>query len=94
MSIGPEETLIEGSWVMENGRMSADEAEKRINGLVKSDLEYLASASGCWEILYKDPRDGRYWERSFPQSEMQGGGPKLLRNLSVEEARSKYRGVA
>jgi len=40
--------------------------------------------------LYRDPDDGRYWERTYPQSELHGGGPPELRVLATEDARQKY----
>ena len=43
-----------------------------------------------WETLYRDPDDGRYWERTFPQSGSDGGGPPQLRFLTDYEAKDKY----
>ena len=40
--------------------------------------------------LYRDPNDNRLWELIYPQSEMHGGGPPELRNLTFNEARQKY----
>ena len=36
--------------------------------------------TGNWAVLYRDA-DGAVWEVTFPQSEMQGGGPRRLRRL-------------
>jgi hypothetical protein len=90
MSIGPEETLIEGAWVLQEGRMIADTAEERIRALIGSELRRLATSLDGWEVLYRDPGDGRYWELTFPNGEMHGGGPQLLRLLNAGEARTKY----
>jgi hypothetical protein len=46
---------------------------------------------GAWEILFRDPADGRYWELTYPQGGMQGGGPKRLKVLDVGSACAKYR---
>jgi hypothetical protein len=35
-------------------------------------------------------RDGRFWERFYPDSEMQGGGPEPLRSIDSAEAAHKY----
>jgi hypothetical protein len=90
MSIGPEEVLIEGAWVMKDGRLVSDANQKRIDSFATSELNRLGSASGGWEFLYRDPQDGRYWEMSFPRGEMHGGGPGLLRMPDGDEARKKY----
>jgi Immunity protein 27 len=52
---------------------------------------YLAKiASSDWETLFRDPSDGRYWERTYLHSETQGGGPPSLFALSAEKAHAKY----
>jgi hypothetical protein len=48
------------------------------------------NASGGWDVLYRDPRDGRFWELTYPHGDVQGGGPPRLHLLSVEELRGKY----
>jgi hypothetical protein len=90
MAIEPEETLIVGAWIMRDGQLTEDTEERRINALIQSELKRLASAAGGWEVLFRDPNDGRYWELSFPRSEMHGGGPKMLRLVGVTEAAQKY----
>jgi hypothetical protein len=90
MEIQPDETLITGSWIFVNGRMVEDAAQKRINALSSGLLERIAETSGGWEILYRDPRDGRYWEKTFPHSGMHGGGPASLRALDGKTIREKY----
>ncbi|UWZ81640.1 Imm27 family immunity protein [Occallatibacter riparius] len=88
MEIRPEESLITGAWVLVGGRVVNDESLERIHSLVSGHLERVAT--GNWEILYRDPRDGRYWEMFHPHGEMHGGGPASLRVLDVEAAREKY----
>jgi hypothetical protein len=90
MSIEPQEIEIVGTWFMQNGRMMADDACQRIDSLIKSELVSIASANGGWDQLYRDPNDGRYWERTFSQSEMQGGGPPTLRFIDFSTAAQKY----
>jgi hypothetical protein len=45
--------------------------------------------SGARETLYRAPDDGRYWEWTYPQSEMHGGGPPQLKYLTYQEASKK-----
>lgn len=54
----------------------------------------ISPVSGAWETLFKDPADGRLWERTYPESEMHGGGPPSLLLISVEDAVKKYCPVA
>ena len=90
MLIQPEETEIIGHWHTSHGVVEADPAAKRIEQLIRIHLTKVASASGGWEALFKDPVDQRLWELSYPQSEVHGGGPPTLRVIPEEAARSKY----
>jgi hypothetical protein len=89
MTIRPDENEIRGAWIIRNGRAEADQTCRRIEQL----LEYLREAgrdSSGWDVLYVDPSDGRYWELIYPDSQLHGGGPPTLRNLSEAAARKKY----
>ena len=90
MEIGPDETEIIGSWVMVNGRMTEDDASLRIRSLVEAELQHIATSKNGWENLYRDPRDGRLWDLTYPRSEMQGGGPQALLLISPQRAQEKY----
>ena len=59
-----------------NGRVRGDATCQRIESLTTNDLQEVAISKqwGGWETLFRDPDDGRYWERTYPQGEMQGGG--------------------
>jgi hypothetical protein len=93
MILQPHETELTGQWIAENGEVRGDAACERINWLVTSHLEKLAFSpeSGGWDTLFRDPGDGRYWERIYPQSELHGGGPPQLLCLSKVLAFTKYR---
>jgi hypothetical protein len=91
MSINSNETKIIGEWIVENGKVVADAAALRIEELVKNGLVELGSAEGGWYVLYFDKSDGRYWEKSYPNSHQHGGGAPSLINLSLDEAVKKYK---
>jgi hypothetical protein len=84
------ETRITGNWVVDDGRVCSDEAEKRIHELIATHLLYLAVDQSGWQKLYQDPIDERYWELTFPQGELQGGGPAELRCIDKKDALKKY----
>lgn len=81
--LGPDETELRGRWIMQDGRMIEDATAKRIRFLVAHELTLVSRSVDGWNRGYRDDRDGRLWEFSFPQSEMQGGGPPLLRLTQV-----------
>jgi Immunity protein 27 len=86
-----EEQLI-GKWIEENGQVRGDATCERIRWLTSHHFRKIGTSKdwGAWETLFQDPDDGRYWEQTYPQSEMQGGGPPALKCLSREEAKAKY----
>jgi hypothetical protein len=96
MKLQPGETLLTGSWVMENSQMHGDATCERIHWLIAHHLQKIADSPqwGAWETLYKDPDDDRYWERTYPRSGMHGGGPPQLKNLTTGEAEQEYGALA
>ena len=90
MQIEPHETLIQGEWQIVEGRAIADASALRIRALIDTALEKIGSTSGGWETLYRDRRDGRFWELFYPQGGMHGGGPESLRVIEAAEAAHKY----
>ena len=88
--LGPEERQLVGSWVEEEGERTVDDVDRRIFWLVTRRLVPRGIAHGGWEQLYQDPRDGRYWELSFPQGSLHGGGPRRLDCVTALVARERY----
>ena len=88
----PNEQILTGRWLVEDGRARADATCERIEWLIAHQLQKVADSpdSGAWETLYRDPDDGRDWERTYPQAEMHGGGPPQLKCLTFQEASKTY----
>ena len=86
----PEETILTGKWLIENGQIVGDETNDRIKDLIKFCLIKIKSDPSGWDSLYKDPSDERYWELTYPHSDWQGGGPLQLRLLSLTDLKEKY----
>lgn len=93
MNIKPNEKEIIGKIILENSEIKKDKSYVRIEWLVKHYLKKVgvSKESGAWEILYQDPFDGRYWLKTYPQSEMHGGGPPALIQVNESDAKTKYR---
>ena len=90
MELQPDEMVLTGKWLVEGSSVVADHVCQRIELLVKSRLEHLATEHSGWDTLYRDPVDGRLWETTYPQGEMHGGGPPQLSVVSPETAAAKY----
>ena len=89
--LAPDECDLCGDWLVQKDRsVIADATEQRIEWLTKQKLQRIAKDSSGWETLYRDPRDGRLWELTYPQSERHGGGPRRLHVVSRDEAATKY----
>jgi hypothetical protein len=90
MKLMPNETEIVGSWLSDGKRVRSDANELRINWLLQYSLERVAADWSGWEILFRDRGDGRLWEITHPHGELQGGGPRRLAVISLNEASQKY----
>ncbi len=89
----PDEVELKGDWkVQPDGTVRGDETCQRINWLIATQLEKMkvSPKEGGWRILYRDPKDGRYWEKTFDQSEMHGGGPPSLHQVTDSYAIDHY----
>jgi hypothetical protein len=89
--LAPEEVDLRGDWLVQEDRsVVGDATEQRIEWLTTQKFERIANDSSGWDTLYRDPRDDRLWELTYPRSEMHGGGPRRLHVISRDEAAAKY----
>ena len=80
--LGPDEhELMASSGQDASGRFT-DAVDERIVWLVSRRLTLVEAIDGGWTQRYRDPRDGRLWELTFPQGSLHGGGPRRLVNVS------------
>jgi hypothetical protein len=84
----PNETELVGKWIFRDNQTTADATTDRIHWLMKNSLTKVADAN--WSNLWQDPADSRYFELTFPEGQMHGGGPPKLSHLTEKEARRKY----
>ena len=81
-SLRPEETELFAP--------GSDAIALRIGRLTSEALILVAHSEDGWSTLYRDPVDGRYWEHTYPQSELHGGGPPRLAFIPADEAQHRY----
>lgn len=88
--ISSDETEFLGKWILQDGKPLADAVCARIDFLINHCLDFKGRDTSGWDVLYQDPADGRYWELTYPDAYLHGGGAPALRVCSVEDAREKY----
>ena len=88
MGLKSDEKILAGQWLVEGDKVIADDVCRRIDWLIESQMERLTTKD--WETLYQDKCDNRFWELTYPHSEMHGGGPPQLSVISPEIASEKY----
>jgi hypothetical protein len=92
-TLQPQETELIGKWILDGTQVHGDESCDRIKWLVENIFEKVGYSKeyGAWETLYRDPSDGRFWVKTYPQSEIHGGGPPALKCISEEAANSEFK---
>ena len=92
MSMKPDngENKLIGNWIEKNGSVSQDSVCERIQWLTDTFFEQVIVDADNWSALYKNPDDRNYWELTYPQSHMQGGGPPTLQRVSDDYARKQF----
>ncbi|MFS8180102.1 Imm27 family immunity protein [Pseudovibrio denitrificans] len=88
--LGPDEELLTGKWVFENGHVISNETCDRINFLTCNSLKKIGTSSDGWSVLYQDPQDDRLWELSYQNSSSHGAGPPVLKVLTRDEVAARY----
>ena len=88
--IDSRETALIGKWLADGPRVTPDATCRRIESLVAAHLDEVARSADGWSTLFRDPADGRLWERTYPQGELHGGGPPSLHCVSLSQARAAY----
>jgi len=61
---------------------------KLITSMLENDLSRLESNPDTWETLYFCKKDQSYWLLSYENPEIQGGGIKILNEITESEAES------
>ncbi len=73
------------------GKIIADNTSQRIFDLVNGYLIKIGHDQSGWNTVYQDTDDGRLWELTYLESDLQGGGPPSLVVISRDAAELKYK---
>ncbi len=60
-----------------------------ITFLEENCIKVTTNDSG-WEILYKEKSSNKYWELTYPNSEVHGGGEPLVSPVAIEDVKLKF----
>ena len=81
---------LEGKWLLRDGKIEVDQTCRIIESRISEKLQRVTARDGGWTVLYHDPIEGSYWELTYQDSEMQGGGPPTLTYLEPGELQALY----
>lgn len=81
-----EETELVGMWLDLGVKVTGDAVSDRVEWLTAERLEKLAENPAELAELYRDRRDGRFWEKILPFS----GGPPTLRCIDSTAAAGRF----
>jgi Immunity protein 27 len=81
---------LQGKWLTTRDGIVPDDVCRIVDHLVREHLVKVATRDEGWVTLFRDPLQSTYWELSYPDSEMQGGGPPTLTRLSPDEVKALY----
>jgi hypothetical protein len=86
----PDETDLVGQWLDTGNRIEGDAVSARIERLIGEHLVRVAERADGSRTLYRDPLDGRFWERTYPYRTPRNDGPPRLTLVPTEHARAEY----
>lgn len=81
-----EETELVGMWLDLGMKVTGDAVYDRVEWLTATRLEKLAENRTELAELYRDPRDGRLWEKILPFVD----GPPTLRCITKADAALRF----
>lgn len=90
LALQPGDVQLTGYWIDLGSGMVRDATWERIDWLVAHQLQRLAGLPQGPAALFRDPRDGRLWEKVHEHPQLRDGGPPRLTLLTPETAREKY----
>lgn len=81
-----EENELVGMWLDLGVKVTGDAVTDRVEWLTAERLEKLAENGAELAELYRDPQDGRLWEKILPFAD----GPPTLRCIPLSTATARF----
>jgi hypothetical protein len=81
--------VIAGRWVYDGKQVVGNKACEQIDSLLPT-LTLLGSRDGGWTRLYRSADRMVFWELTYPESHLHGGGAPRLESYSQDEVRANY----
>lgn len=77
-----------GTYSVSGTKVIESDDLKIITSMLENDLARMVSDPNTWDTLYLCKKDHSYWLLSYENPEMQGGGIKVLNEISDDEAKA------
>ena len=74
---------LNDDWSWRDGQLAVGGLAAQINELLAGPLVEISRDASGWRIINRHRTSGRFWELDYPKSELQGGGPRRLRELDA-----------
>jgi hypothetical protein len=75
--------ILRETWLGDGAQVRAAGDHAEIERLLSTELKKIGEADDGWRLLFQRASDETFWELSYPQSGLQGGGPRLLKQLDL-----------
>ena len=72
-------------WVKRGDEVVDEGDAATIEDWLANKLDKLAITDGGWRSLYRHKETGRFWELTYPHSSWHGGGPRVFRELDIDD---------
>ena len=77
-----------GTYSVSGTKVIESDDLKLVTSMLENDLSRMASDPETWETLFLYEKEHSYWLLSYEHPEMQGGGIKVLNEISEEKAKA------
>ena len=84
-SLKNDETELRGKWTPDGTTFRPCPTCRRIFYLISQELDLVQHSDDGATTVFKDPRNGDFWELTYPEAEFEGGGPPLLAKKASSE---------
>ena len=70
--------------------MSVISGNEAVESYINLNLVKITTDQSGWDTLYLNKTSNQYWQHTYPNSQMHGGGQSQLQQVSEEFAKKKF----